>query len=159
MAERYEPASDFLKAVIAEDVPLSGSDLADANMQRLIALTRDDDLSNRDWATMLLASEEADTPQIREALLSAANDTNDIVRAEALVGIARRDRALALPLTLLALSGEQVSMAVFEAAALIADPALADALRPWTEPSDDEWLDDLARKALVACETGFPVSI
>lgn len=159
MAERYEPASDFLKAVIAEEAPLSGSDLADANMQRLIALTRDDDLSNRDWATMLLASAEADTPEIRKALLSAANDTNDIVRAEALVGIAQRDRALALPLTLLALSGEQVSMPVFEAAALIADPTLADALRPWTEPSDDEWLDDLARKALAACETGFPISI
>lgn len=159
MAERYEPASDFLKAVIAEEVPLSGSDFADANMQRLIALTRDDDLSNRDWATMLLASQEADTPEIRKALLSAANDTNDIVRAEALVGIAQRDRALALPLTLLALSGEQVSMAVFEAAALIADPALVDALRPWAELSDYEWLDELARKALVACESGSPVTI
>lgn len=154
MAERYEPASDFLKAVIAEEVPLSGSDFADANMQRLISLTRDDDLSNRDWATMLLASQEADTPEIRKALLSAANDANDIVRAEALVGIAQRDRALALPLTLLALSGEQVSMAVFEAAALIADPALVDALRPWTEPSDYEWLDELARKALVVCGSG-----
>jgi hypothetical protein len=158
MTKRYEPASDFLKAVAAEGVPLSGSAFADANMQKLIAMTRDNDVSNRDWATMLLASEETDTPEIREALLSAANVENDVVRAEALVGIAQRDRGLALPLVLKALSGEWVSMPVFEAAELVADPALVDVLRPWTEPSDDEWLDQLAREALAACEKGSPIS-
>lgn len=151
MTERYEPASDFLRVVAAEEAPLSGSAFADANMRQLIALTRDDDLSNRDWATMLLASEEADTPEIRDALLSAANDENEIVRAEALVGIARRDPRLALPLVLKALSGKWAAMPLFEAAALVADPALVDALRPWTEPSDDEWLDQLARDAVAAC--------
>lgn len=156
MTERYEPASDFLKAIIAEDVPLSGSPFADANMRNLIALTQDIDLSNRDWATMLLASEEADTPEIRRALLSAVQDENEVVRAEALSGIAQRDRALAIPFALEALSGESVSMAVFEAAALIADPVLVDALRPWTEPSGDEWLDNLALNALAACEAGSP---
>ena len=125
-------------------------------MRQLIALTKDADLSNRDWATMLLASEEADTPEIRNALLSAADDENDIVRAEALAGIAQRDRGLALPLVLKALRGEQASMAVFEAAALVADPALVDDLRPWTAPSDDKWLDQLARDALAACEAGSP---
>lgn len=158
MTDRYEPASDFLKAIVAEEVPLSGSAFADANMRQLIAMTQDGDLSNRDWATMLLAMEEADTPEITAALLSAAHDENDIVRAEALVGIAQRDRALALPLAAEALSSEGASRAVFEAAALIADPALVDLLRPWTEPSDDEWLDQLARDALVACETGTPVT-
>lgn len=158
MIDRYEPTSDFLKAVIAEEVPLSGSDFADANMLRLVAMTRDGDLSNRDWATMLLASEEADTPEIREALLSAANDENDIVRAEALVGIAKRDRKLALPLILKALSGERASMPVFEAAELIADPVLVEVLRPWTEPSDDVWLDQLVLDALAACEKGTPTA-
>ena len=157
MTERYEPASDFLKAVAAEQVPLAGSAFADANMRRLIALTRDDDLSNRDWATMLLASEEADTTEIRDALLSAANDENDVVRAEALVGIARRDPRLALPLVCKALSGERAGMPLFEAAILVADPALVDALRPWTEPSNDEWLDQLARDALAACEKSAPI--
>jgi hypothetical protein len=151
MTDRYEPTSDFLKSVIAEEVPLSGSTFADANMRQLVAMTRDGDLSNRDWATMLLASEEADTPEIREALLSAANDENDVVRAEAMLGIAKRDRKLALPLVLKALSGEQASMAVFEAAELIADPVLVEVLRPWAEPSDDVWLDQLARNALAAC--------
>lgn len=143
---------------MAEDVSLSGSAFADANMRQLIAMTRDDDLSNRDWATMLLAMEEADTPEIRAALVLAAHDENDVVRAEALVGIAQRDRTLALPLAVEALSSEQMTMAVFEAAALIADPALVDLLRPWTEPSDDEWLDKLARDALAACEIGTPVT-
>jgi hypothetical protein len=154
MTQHYEPASEFLKAVIAEEVPLTGSAFADANMRQLIALTRDHDLSNRDWATMLLASGEADTPEIRAALLSAVKDENYIVRAEALAGMAQRDRALAIPFALEALSGEQVNIAVFEAAALIADPVLVDVLRPWTEASDDEWLDQLAREALAACEAG-----
>jgi hypothetical protein len=110
MNDRYEPESDFLKAIIAEEVPLTGSAFANANMRQLIAMTRDSDVSNRDWATMLLASEEADTPEIRAALMVAAQDENDIVRAEALVGIAQRDRVSALPLVLAALSGEQVSL-------------------------------------------------
>ena len=148
----YKPKSDFLNAVISEEVPLSGSPMADENMQTLIAMTRDDDVSNRDWATLLLSQEEADTPEIRAALLNAINDTDPIVRSEALLGIAQRDTQLALPFALVALSGDQVSMAVLEAAEIIADPALVESLRPWTEPSDNEWLDELAWKALRACE-------
>ncbi|WP_426263774.1 lyase [Sphingomonas sp. PWP1-2] len=117
-------------------------------------MTRDEDRSNRDWATMLLSQEDANTPSVREALLSAAVDDDDAVRAEALLGIARRDVRLALPFVLEALSGDHASMAVFEAAAIIADPALVESLRPWTEPSDNEWLDNLARDALAACERG-----
>lgn len=154
MQERYEPASDFLKAIIAEEVSLSGSAFADANLRQLISLTQDQDLSNRDWATMLLASEEVDTPIVREALLAALRDDDNVVRAEALLGLARRDPALALPFALEALSEDQACMAVFEAAELIADPALVDALRPWTEQSDNEWLDKLARDGLAACEKG-----
>jgi hypothetical protein len=158
MSERYEPTSAFLRAIIAEKVPLSGSSFADANMLQLIAMTQDGDLSNRDWATMLLASEEADTPEVRRALLSAADDESDIVRAEALLGIARRDRKLALPLVLKALTDDYVSMPVFEAAELVADPLLVDVLGPWTEPSDNEWLDQLARDALAACENGVRIT-
>ena len=158
MVEQYEPASDFLKAIIAEEAPLSGSPLAEENMRQLIAMTRDYYVSNRDWATMILSMEEADTPAIRQALLSAAADANEIVRAEALVGIARRDRKLALPLVLEALSSEWASMPVFEAAALVADPALVDALQRWIEPSEDEWLDQQALEALAACEQGVSTS-
>jgi hypothetical protein len=153
MDDRYEPVSDFLKAIIADKVPLSGSPTADHNLCRLIAMTRDDDCSNRDWATMLLAQEEADTPAIRTALLAAVEDDDDVVRAEALLGIARRDPQLALPYALKALSAESACMAVFEAATLIADPALVESLRAWTEPSGNQLLDRYAADALLACET------
>lgn len=127
-------------------------------MQLLIAMTRDEDRSNRDWATMLLSQTEADTPEVRAALLVAANDEYDIVRAEALLGLSTRDAGLALPLVIEALCGESASMPVFEAAEIIADPALVEYLQPWIEPSDDAFVDDCARKALAACEKGSAVS-
>jgi hypothetical protein len=156
MDDTYEPASDFLKAVVANEVPLSGSDFAEENLKRLIELTRDDDLTNRDWATMLLAQEELDTPELRAALLVAAFDENEVVRAEALLGLAKRDTALALPFAEVALAGERASMAVFEAAALIADPSLVEALQAWTVPSEHGLLDQVAAEALTACQNGRP---
>lgn len=159
MTDCYRPASDFLQAVAADNVPLAGSAFAEANLERLIAMTRDPDETNRDWATFLLAQQETDTPQVRSALLVAAEDDADCVRAEALWGLARRDRALALPFARLALLGDQISKPVLEAAALIADPSLVELLRPWAEPSDDDFLDEEARSALTACETGHPVTL
>jgi hypothetical protein len=154
MSESYEPASDFLKMVAAEDIPLSGSMLAETNLRRLIAMTRDADPANRDWATMLLAQEDIDTDEVRQALLDAAHDEEGVVRAEVLLGLARRDTALALPFVRKALSAPDAYMAVFEAAELIADASLIDHLRPWTLPSDHEWLDKCAQDALAACEGG-----
>lgn len=158
MNERYEPASDFLKAVIAEEVPLRGSEFADANLRQLIGMTRDPDLSNRDWATLLLAQLDGDGPHIRAALLAASRDESHVVRAEALLGLAQRDKALALPLAIEALSGPMAVMAVFEAAEIIADRSLVEYLRPWVEPSDNAWLDKCANDAMKACQEGFPRS-
>ena len=154
MTERYEPPSQFLKMVIEDGVPLIGSQHAQENLRRLIALTRDDETANRDWATMLLAQEEIDSSEVREALLASAYDDDDVVRAEAILGLARRDRLLALPLVREALSGEKACMAVFEAATLVADPSLIEALEPWIEPSDLDYLDRLAQVALEACQQG-----
>jgi hypothetical protein len=78
--QRYELKSDFLKAVVAGDTPLSGKDVADANLQRLISSMRDEDVSNHDWATFLLAQGKADSIVIREALALAARDQNSAVR-------------------------------------------------------------------------------
>ncbi|PSJ36488.1 lyase [Sphingomonas deserti] len=158
MGERYEPTSDFLKAIIAEEVPLFGDEYGERNLRRLIAMTRDADLSNRDWATMLLSHEEIDTPDVRAALLAAARDQDDAVRAEAMLGLARRDKVLALPLIREALAGDFACMAVFEAAELVADPSLIEALAQWTEPSENAFLDQLAREALAACGVGSPVT-
>lgn len=157
MSEAYHPASKFLRAVAAEEVPLSGTDQAEANFRRLIKMTRDEDRSNRDWATLLLSQHDNDTPRVRQALLDAARDEDASVRAEAMLGLAQRDKALALPFVIGALQAEEASMPVFEAAALIADPVLIDLLRPWTAPSDNEFLDQLACDALASCLQGISV--
>src|SRR5688500_12046435 len=148
MTERYVPPSDFLKALIDDDAPLVEGDHAEANLARLIEMTRDKDPANRDWATLLLAQQDNDTSKVRERLLIAAEDENEYVRAEAILGLAQRDKALALPLLQRELRGEHVAMPLFEAAALIADPSLADDLREFASPSDDSFLDELATKAL-----------
>lgn len=154
MDEPYEPESDFLKAVAAGDIPLAGSSYADANLRQLITMTQDAELSNRDWATMLLAGQPCDSIEVRDALLASAKDTNDVVRCEAMLGLAMRDTKLALPLVHQELLGDLASMALFEAAALIASPTLIEALRPWTIPSQDPFLDQLASDALRACNNG-----
>ena len=152
MTERYEPPSDFLKALINDDAPLIGGEHAEANLRRLVEMTGDTDPANRDWATLLLAQQDIDTPQVRNALLRAAEDENEYVRAEAILGLAQRDKALALPLVQRELSGALVPLPLFEAAAIVAHPSLAADLRAFTEPSGDDFLDGLAIKALRACD-------
>jgi hypothetical protein len=156
MSDRYAPPSEFLRSVIDEDVPLAGSDFATANLRRLIEMTRDKDPANRDWATLLLAQQDLDTPEVRGALLRAAEDDSDAVRAEAILGMAQRDKTLALPLLQKELSRKSVAMPIFEAAALVADPSLVDDLRGYASPSGDDLLDRWALEALKACETGEP---
>lgn len=154
MADRYEPTSDFLKAVAAKEVPLSGSQWAELNLERLIAMTRDNDPSNRDWATFLLAQEELDTTAVRAALLHAAKDGDEVVRAEAVLGLARRDRVLALPFVQQGLRADTVAIPMLEAAAICAHSSLIEDLRIWTKPSNEPLADKVATNALAACE-GF----
>jgi hypothetical protein len=150
--EWYEPPSEFLRTVIDDEAPIGGSQWGEANLRRLIEMTQDDDRANRDWATMLLAQQELDTNEIRQALLRAAADEDDAVRAEAIFGLAQRDRDLALPLLRKALSRNSASMPIFEAAALVADPSLVKDLRCFAEPSDNTFLDGFVLDALAACE-------
>ncbi|OJW72045.1 MAG: lyase [Sphingomonadales bacterium 63-6] len=154
MSERYEPPSDFLKALIAGEVPLTGDSFADANLRRLIEMMRDDDLANRDWATMLLAQHEIDTPEVKDALLIAAADEDNVVKAEALLGLAQRDKVLALPLVKAALLCDDACVPLFAAAEMIADPSLVPFLSAWAEPSGDKFLDRCAFDALTACQRG-----
>ncbi|HJR55881.1 MAG TPA: HEAT repeat domain-containing protein [Rhizomicrobium sp.] len=152
MPPRYEPKSEFLKAVLAEKVPLSGGNAAEENLRRLIAVMHDNDQSNRDWATFLLALEDIDTPTVREVLLHATRDSNASVRAEAVWGLARRDPTLALPLVQDGLRADSVEIPMLEAAELCAHPSLVADLRIWAEPSDVPYADKVAADALAACE-------
>lgn len=57
----------------------------------LIALAADSDGDVRDWSLFSLGSLiETDTPEIREALFRGIGDSDEVVRGEALVGLARR---------------------------------------------------------------------
>src|SRR3546814_11414823 len=100
-------------------------------------MTRDGDAVNRDWATLLLAQQNADTPEVRAALLRAAEDESDTVRAEAVLGVAQRDKALALPLLRREMARKSISMPILEAAALVADPSLVDDLRTFAHSTSD----------------------
>ncbi|WP_070158237.1 HEAT repeat domain-containing protein [Sphingobium phenoxybenzoativorans] len=151
MTDRYLPPSDFLNAIIAEDVPLSGGALADANLQLLMAMTADDDAANRDWATMLLAQQNIDTPQVREALLRSAHDADENVRSEAILGLAQRDPVIALPLIREALAQDSVQLGIFEAAEIIASPELVALLLPFSKPGKDQSIDEQVLRALEAC--------
>jgi HEAT repeat protein len=149
--DRYEPPSDFLKSLIDDDSSLS-EDASGKSLGRLIGLMSDENTANRDWATLILAQQELNTEEVRTALLTAAEDPDDSVRAEAILGLAQRDKATALPLLQRELSGQRVALPLFEAAALVADPSLIEDLRAFCDPSDNTYLDELAVEALRACE-------
>jgi HEAT repeat protein len=151
MTDRYEPTSDFLMMAINEEVLFTGGEHGKANLPRLILMTKDPDPINRDWATLLLSQQEMDTPEIRDALLVAAEDENIYVRGEAILGLAQRDKAIALPLLQRELSRGSVALQMFEAATIVADPSLAQQLEAFTESSGDDYLDQLALDALKAC--------
>ena len=154
MSESYQPPSDFLRAVASDEVPLFGSAFAEENFQRLLAMMTDQDRANRDWATLLVAQQELDTDEVRNALICAAQDQDEAVRAEAILGLAQRDPGVALPFLRSALRGQTVMPPVLEAAVLVADRSLVDDLRQFSEPSDDAFADQLALEALAACEQG-----
>ncbi|HEV2078838.1 MAG TPA: HEAT repeat domain-containing protein [Allosphingosinicella sp.] len=149
MDERYEPPSHFLKSIIRDEVTFTGA-FGEENVAKLIEMTRDPDRANRDWAALLLSHVELDTQEVRDALLAAAKDEDEYVRGEAILGLAQRDPALALPLIHAALQEEIVCLQIFEAAAVAAHPSLIESLRDFTDGEDH--IDQLARDALAACE-------
>ena len=153
MSDGYFPPSDFLQACIDGDVTLGGSRFGDANLARLIAMTRDADVVNRDWATMLLAQTGLDTTEVRAALVDRVADADAVVRGEALLGLAERDAAFTLPLVAKALGEGDANVPLFEAAEAIGDPALLPILLPWrderSEPSDP--VDEALEAAILAC--------
>ena len=156
MSDRYEPQSNFLRSVAGGDVPLAGDAFADANLDRLLEATRDEDRSNRDWATFFLAQSDVDTEDVRHALLRAAGDDDEDVRAEAVSGLAQRNAALALPFVQDALRSRTISTPILEAAALVAHASLVERLRYWLGQPDLGHLQQSASDALTACEGEDP---
>jgi len=150
----YLPASNFLVSVANEEVPIDASDFGQANLNLLVELTRDADRSNRDWATMLLGHKGPQTDEVSEALRRAADDEDEYVRGEAIQALVERNRASALDLVRRELAKEFVCVAIFDAAAELADPSLVSLLEPFAMPSGDDYMDGVARHALAKCKDG-----
>ena len=152
----YLPEADFIIMVANGDVPLSGSAMAAANLKLLIAYTTDAEVSNRDWATMVLAGHAPDTAEVRAALLAATEDADARVRGEALQGLAERDKEFARPLVRRELMRGDCAYATFQAARLVADGSLIEGLRAWAGRGGATWIDDEIREAIMACEKPSP---
>jgi hypothetical protein len=104
-------------------------------IQALVELSADWDGDIRNWATFNLGSRiDADSPLIRDALAARLNESDEEIRGEAIVGLARRgDVRLAKPLMRLLHQKE------------------ADELRDWTLM--EEAVDEVAERATTNPDT------
>lgn len=151
MTEEYTPASEFLIMVVNGEVPLTGSVFAEANLRRVLDYMRDDDVSNRDWATFHLAHTGIDTTEVRAALHLRLVDEDPTVQEEAMLGLAlRRDRS-ALPLMRDWLLSRPISQITLEAAEAFADASLCGLLGMRRPPLDDEFLTYFWEEACKSC--------
>jgi HEAT repeat protein len=124
----------------------------------LVELARDPDRDVRSWATFAIGQQtNLDSPELRDALLASAEDGEPEIRGEALIGLARRGDARALPLVRRELAGPFGGDWAVEAAGLLADPSLApvlEALYARLEPEDQARFQRSFRDAIDACGPG-----
>jgi HEAT repeat protein len=79
-------------------------------IQALIILTSDADDDVRDWAVFGLGNlGNADSTEIRDALLARLRDSNEDVREEAMVGLAKRKDQRVLPALIAALDQPEIN--------------------------------------------------
>lgn len=154
--EDYRPNSPFLQKLVDEEPELTGSPEADALAAELIAATRDEDPSNRDWALMMLAQSELDTPEALDALIAALDDSEHEAALEALIGVAIRAPERALPRVKHLLDQDVVDSLTLEAAAYVASAELLPFLQAISNEvvNDDDVFTTLLGEAIEACSTG-----
>lgn len=98
-------------------------------IETLIELSRDQDEDVRNWATFGLGTLiDADSHEIREALLARTTDADGECRGEALVGLARRKEGRVFEPLLKELADDEVGTLAIEAAEYMADLRLLPAL-------------------------------
>lgn len=156
--EDYRPNSPFLQMLVDEEPPLTGSPEADARAAELIAATKDEDPANRDWALMMLAQSELDTPEALEALVAALDDSEHEAALEALIGVAIRAPEMALPRVKQLLDQDVVDSMALEAAAYVASAELLPMLEAISNEveNDDDVFTTLLGEAISACSEGKP---
>lgn len=98
----------------------------------LLKLTRDPDAEVRDWAVFGLGVlGDADTPEIREALLGCLNDADEDVSEEAAVGLGKRQDQRVIPRLRAMLDDPEISPRVLDAVAGLLGLLEKDVLQ-WT---------------------------
>lgn len=121
----------------------------------LLNLSRDDDAHVRDWATFGLGTQlDLDTPQIRDALLARATDSDEDTRAEALAGLVRLREPRVVQLLGQALESDVVGRLEVAAARDFGSSELVAPLvklRAWWDVDRD-----LLESAISQCETNTP---
>ena len=123
MSRSYLPESEFLNCILHDEIPLNDSAFGRENLRKLLSMVDDPDRGNRDWATFLIAGLPFDAPEIRQALARAADDDDYDTRDEAIVGLARRDRLVAIE-RLQPLLTEEIGVVLLEAATILG-------MKPW----------------------------
>ena len=119
----------------------------------LIELTNDEDSDVRDWATFGLGTQlEVDTPALRDALAGRLDDPDEVVRSEALIGLARRKDDRVVPALSKELAADPVDFGCVEAAELMADHRLYSGLV--TLRGRLEGHEQLLERAILACSLG-----
>lgn len=113
-----------------------------------IAMTSDSSAEVRNAATFALGSEIAmDTEAIRTALARRLTDSADEVRVEAILGLALRGDARALPKLKAGLASDDLWPHYVDAAFHLASPDLCDVLHELEDTADEETLAFLAMNA------------
>ena len=145
---RIHPSSDVRFGVACGLLGYSDLDA----IGTLIELSADSDEEVRDWATFGLGTQiDLDLPEIRAALFARLDDPNLEVRAEALVGLARRKDPRALPVIVQRLQSPDLQLLDLEAAAQAGDSSLLALLRQIDlDPADEEGAQCL-QDALRSC--------
>ncbi|NDJ77711.1 MAG: hypothetical protein GYB65_15775 [Chloroflexi bacterium] len=127
----------------------------DTALAALIDLSRDADEDVRDWATFGLGSmSEADTPELRAALVARLHEDSPEIRGEALIGLARRDDPRVIEPLMEALRDEFYGDWPVEAAEILGDPrfySLLVGLRARVAGEVAERFVDGINRAIAAC--------
>jgi hypothetical protein len=162
-------SADVRKAVVVQLPFLTEDEPSPELLAAAIMLTEDPDQDVRDWACFTLGQQwqHVDTPELRDALAGRLDDIDVETRLAALVGLALRQDARALPYVQAELrrGDRRVHPLVLVAAAALGDPVLhpltlrhqtgwddgasegaADSARRLTDPSGpgDDVLDGVA---------------
>lgn len=96
-----------------------------AAIDGLITLTRDQHRDVRNWAAFGLGTiSDADSKELRDALIQLLHDSDPEIRGEALIGLSKRHETRVLPALECELAGEFYGSWCVEAATLMQEPRL-----------------------------------